>query len=269
MNKTWVTVGVVVVAIAIIGAIMYAKGSGDVAENTSPTNTTNTTGNTNSGTNSGTGSGNGQTTNSGVPVVITDPKSYPTDTTAIVKGTINPQGAITSYWYEYSISTDSFPNKTATQVIGSGFSAIPTPAYIVGLSKNTEYHFRLVGENRFGKISDTIYSFKTSEGTPPPVGSAPTVKSVSASSISKTTVNLRGEVTSNKNATQYWFEYGQTAELGSASAFSSVTNDAVKTSVSISLSDLTPATTYYFRLNAQNQFGTVNGSILNFKTSNK
>jgi len=30
---------------------------------------------------------------------------------------------------------------------------------------------------------------------------------------------------------------------------------------------LAPATTYYFRLNAQNSFGTTNGSILNFKTS--
>jgi uncharacterized protein YegP (UPF0339 family) len=32
------------------------------------------------------------------------------------------------------------------------------------------------------------------------------------------------------------------------------------------VSNLDAATTYYFRLNAQNQFGTVNGSILNFQT---
>src|SRR6185369_5244021 len=36
---------------------------------------------------------------------------------------------------------------------------------------------------------------------------------------------------------------------------------------SVSLSNLKPLTKYYFRLNAQNQFGTVNGSILTFTTT--
>lgn len=157
-------------------------------------------------------------------------------------------------------------SKTSNQTIGSGFVAIQAPGYITNLVKNTTYYFRLVAENQYGKVVGSQYSFKTTEGTPAPVGNAPTTKTVSASGVSRTTSNLNGEVNPNKASTQYWFEYGKTTELGNTSSFESSGDGNAKISVSISLSNLQPLTTYYFRLNAQNQFGTINGSILSFKT---
>lgn len=79
---------------------------------------------------------------------------------------------------------------------------------------------------------------------------------------------LNGEVTPNRAATSYWFEYGKTTSLGNSSALTAVGDGNAKMNVSLALSDLEPATTYYFRLNAQNQFGTVNSTILSFKTLN-
>ncbi|HEY0220719.1 MAG TPA: hypothetical protein VGC58_00670 [Candidatus Paceibacterota bacterium] len=203
---------------------------------------------------------------SALPIATTNSTVSPSDTTAIVNGTINPQGAFTSYWYEYGVNSN-LGTKTGNQTMGSGFTAIQAPGYITNLTKNTTYYFRLVAENQHGRVAGNQFTFKTTEGSPAPVGSAPSTKTVSASGVTRTTANLNGEVNPNKNMTQYWFEYGKSPELGSVTALSAVGNGNNKLSASVSLSNLQPLTTYYFRLNAQNQFGTINGSILNFKTS--
>ena len=90
---------------------------------------------------------------------------------------------------------------------------------------------------------------------------------MAANNISRTTANLNGIVNPNHASTQYWFEYGTTASLGQTSAFTSISENTPETSIATPLSNLNPSTTYYFRLNAQNQYSTTNGTILTFKTA--
>jgi hypothetical protein len=256
MNKVS-TIVLWVLGVLILGGIVYAVAKNNNSSVTATT--TPTTQNTNT---------NPPVTQnqSGLPVVVTSTTVVPSDTTAVVTGNINPMGAFTTYWYEYG-TTASLGNKTVTQSLGSGFTAIQAPHFITNLAKDTTYFFKLVAENQYGRVSGNQYSFKTTTGTPAPLGNAPTTKTLAATGISRTTANINGEVTPNQNPTQYWFEYGKTTQLGSISVFSGAGDGTTKTTVSISLSDLEPATTYYFRLNAQNRLGTVNGSILNFKTA--
>ncbi len=202
----------------------------------------------------------------GVPNVVTASDVSVTETTAVVTGTVTPNGAFTDYWYEFGPTT-SLGHTTAHQTVGSGYALTETPAYITGLTKDTRYYFRLVAENQFGKISGNQYSFDTKAGNPQPVGSAPVAKTIAADSVSRNTANVHAEVTPNGATTQYWFEYGTTPNLGNTTAFVSAGNGTSMTAISQSLSDLDPLTTYYFRINAQNRFGTVNGAILNFKTA--
>ncbi len=255
-NYTGLIIGVIVVGLIVWGIVYSVKNgsSGSVA-----TSTSQTTGNTNNTNNTPT------VPQSTTPVAVTNSAVSPTDTTAIVNGTVNPKGAFTSYWYEYGKTAD-LGSKTTSQTMGSGFVTIQAPGYITGLTKNTIYYYRLVAENQNGRVAGTEYTFKTTEGTPAPVGSAPVAKTVAANGVSQNAAKLNGEVTPNQNATQYWFEYGKTPQLGNTTAFSGAGDGKAKVSVSVSLSDLAPQTTYYFRINAQNQFGTVNGTILNFKT---
>lgn len=256
MNKN-TTLVLGIIAILIIGGIILYSVRNKTAsvpdDTTSTVQTTTTTTTTN------------PTRQSGVPILITSSKVAPSDTTVIVISSVNPNGAFTNYWYEYG-NTANLGSRTANQSVGSGYSSIPTPGYITGLTKDTTYYFKLVAENQNGKVAGTQYSFKTTLGTPAPVGSIPSVKTISASGISRTTANLNGEVTPNKAETEYWFEYGTTSDLGETSALVALGNSSVKSIGALPLSGLTPLTTYYFRVNAQNQFGTVNGTILNFKT---
>lgn len=201
------------------------------------------------------------------PKVMTNSSATPSDTTAVVNGYVNPNGSFTSYWYEFGTSVD-LGNKVSTQsqTVGSGFTSVSAPAYLTGLIKDTKYYFRLVAENQNGRIAGMQYAFQTTSGTPPPVGSAPTTRTLDATKVSKTAANLNGEITPNRASTKYWFEFGQDANLGNTTTVEPLGDGTTKLPISIPISNLTSGATYYFRINAQNQFGTVNGTILTFKT---
>lgn len=262
MNKNIVILGAIALA-AIGGLVFYMTQSQGVVppvdNYVAPTSTD-----------------NGQTTpvspeaalEGGIPVAVTNSRADTTDTTVVVTGSVTPNGDFTSYWYEYGVSPD-FSNKMGipSQPIGSGFASISAPGYITGLVKDTTYYFRLVAENQYGRVMGEQYSFKTSHGNPPPTGSLPRAVTLAATGVSKTSATLNGEVTPNQAVTQYWFEYGKTTNLGMTTALKSVGDGIGNVSASITLNNLDPATTYYFRLDAQNKFGTVISSVLDFKTA--
>ena len=200
-----------------------------------------------------------------LPTVLTDSKTSPYISTVVVSGTVNPNGAITTYWYEYG-QTSSLGLKTSSYLVGSGYTNFYTPAYITGLLSNTDYYFRLNANNLVGTVNGQIYTFKTNN-TPPPSGIAPTINTSQATNIEKTTVNLNGQINPNNSITTYWFQYGTTSNLGIVTSFQTSNNSNSLLNVLASVSGLQPATKYYFRVNAQNQFGTVNGQILNFTTN--
>jgi phosphodiesterase/alkaline phosphatase D-like protein len=78
---------------------------------------------------------------------------------------------------------------------------------------------------------------------------------------------LNGQVNPNGFASTYWFEYGTSNDLGNGTASQSTGTGTASSNVSVSLSNLSPLTKYYFRMNAQNPYGTVNGAIMSFTTT--
>lgn len=256
MNKN-IIIGILAVAV-VGGIIIYAVNRSPASEPT-----------TDDGTSTPAPTGNNNNTGNtapvpGKPLVTTDAVISPTASTAVVNGKIYPNGAVTSYWFEYGTTPDG-SNRTPIQILGSGYANIPTPAYITGLSSNTKYYFRLVAENIFGKVMGTQYAFQTTLAAAPAQGNAPTTRSNAATSVERATANLNGSVNPNGSQTSFWFEYGTSSDLGNITAFQSLSGSA-SNNVSISVSGLNPLTKYFFRINTQNQYGTVNGSILNFTT---
>lgn len=254
-----VIIGTLVVAVVVIGAVMLVN-SNQLAPNTQTATTTDS-----GAIPSDTAPSPTPSQQAGVPTVIGDANTAASNSTAVVSGKVTPNGLQTSYWYEYG-KTNALGTKTGSQAIGSGFIQISAPAYITGLSANTTYFFRLVAQNAFGAVSGATYSFATNNN-PPKQGNAPTTRTNAATGISRMSVNLNGEANPNGSQTSYWFEYGESADLGNTTAFQSAGSGNVSVGTSVSLSNLKPLTKYYFRVDAQNQYGTVNGSILNFTTT--
>ncbi len=262
MNKTTVVVGGIII-IVLIGAVVYMSKDNEGSLFSFNNNATSTPSGTDTEVNTPTDVERAVA----APDATTNATVAPTDTTVVVTGTVNPQGAITTYWYEYG-TTPSYGQKTVAQVVGSGYVAIKTPGYITGLTKGTKYYFRLVAENRIGIDRGSQNTVTTTTNNPAPVvGGVPTAKTLSTASITRTSATVSGEVNPNKAATQYWFEYGTNSNLGNTTSFISVGDGATSINASAALGNLAAGTTYHYRVNAQNQFGTVNGAILTFKTS--
>lgn len=249
----------VLVAIIVIGGGIWLVSSGPVGLTTTGVPTTQTT-----ATNT-----NVQTPPAGqaaaAPLATTGTLIVASNSTAVLTGKVLPNGAQTSYWYEYG-KTAALGTRTVTQAIGSGNTYINAPAFISGLSADTSYSFRLVAQNVSGITNGEMLSFTTNTN-PPVTGNAPTIRTDAATGVARTSATLNGHVNPNNSETSYWFEYGDSSNLGNTTSFQTAGSANASESESLSVSGLAPAAKYYFRMNAQNQFGTSNGSILEFTTS--
>ena len=97
---------------------------------------------------------------------------------------------------------------------------------------------------------------------------APTATTTAASSISSTAATLNGTVNANNASTVVTFEYGTTTGYGSTvTAAPSPVTGTSNTSVSGSISELKPNTTYHYRVVATNATDITNGGDQTFTTS--
>jgi hypothetical protein len=84
---------------------------------------------------------------------------------ALLEGTVDPEGLATSYRFEYGIAANfSGAAKTASFPAGQDGDPRPARAGISGLAPDTTYHFRLVATNSSGATTGTPASFTTTEG---------------------------------------------------------------------------------------------------------
>lgn len=198
------------------------------------------------------------------PVVTTKEASYISQSTAVLNGEVNPSGVQSSYWYEYG-ETSSLGSFSSPQLIGGGYAKYSAPTLVSGLKSNTLYYYRLAAQNQYGKVYGEVSSFKTTN-TPPAPYLPPNVQTKNASSIDKTSAVLNGTINPNGAVTFYWFEYGQTTSLGNTTATSSTGAVSSNVAVLAPISGLESGTTYYYRLNGQNGYGTRIGNISVFTT---
>jgi hypothetical protein len=104
---------------------------------------------------------------------------------AVLAGSVNPNGANTSYYFQYG-PTKAYGSQTAISDAGSGTSASTVRLAIAGLQPITVYHYRLVAVNANGVDTGADNAFKTttiplslailSSPNPVPFGGAVTVQ---------------------------------------------------------------------------------------------
>jgi hypothetical protein len=94
------------------------------------------------------------------PTVSTGGASKVTITTATLNGTVNPQGASTTYFFQYGTTT-AYGSRTPSVGAGVGTKAVAATAAIAGLGPNTKYHYRLVAQNSLGTTAGKDRAFTT------------------------------------------------------------------------------------------------------------
>jgi phosphodiesterase/alkaline phosphatase D-like protein len=200
----------------------------------------------------------------GSPSVTTASASAITSSSAIVSGTINPNGDATMYAFQYGTTT-GFGHETTLTSAGSGDTPSTVSASITGLTSGSTYHYRIIALNGSGTATGLPLTFKTTGTPPPPPPTKPTSTTGTASpSVNGATVNAT--VNPNGLPTDYYFEFGTTSAYGLQTPPTSAGSGTAAVSVTRSLAGLQSNQTYHYRIVAVSAGGTTLGTDATFTT---
>jgi len=97
------------------------------------------------------------------PSVTTGAPSSIKNSTAVLNGTVNPNGASTTYSFELGLAKDAYfeTGPHPPKSVGSGTAAKAVSVKAGGLLPGTTYHYRLTAINRFGQTIGADRTLKT------------------------------------------------------------------------------------------------------------
>jgi hypothetical protein len=173
---------------------------------------------------------------------------------ATLKASVNPKGADTTYQFEYGATTSYGSKAPATaKGIGSGTSTVEASEVLTGLTEGATYHYRVVAANEVGTTygADRVFTALY----------LPVATTQGAAAVDGTEVTLTGTVDPNESETEYSFEYGTSTAYGSSgpAAENEIGDGDEAVEVMAAPAELSPETTYHYRIVATSPAGTAVG----------
>ncbi|MDD4857775.1 MAG: S8 family serine peptidase [Candidatus Krumholzibacteria bacterium] len=161
--------------------------------------------------------------------------------------------------YRYQVSTSSDFSVTLYDA-----STSSTSVALSVLAASTTYYWRVNATNTAGTSDwSSVYSFTTASSS----GSAPSAPTLISPTNGATSVSRTPTLSwaASTGATSYSYQ------VSTSSSFSTIARSGTTTSTSVTISSsLSKNTTYYWRVNATNTYGTSAwSSVWNFKTRNR
>jgi hypothetical protein len=101
------------------------------------------------------------TTTEEAPTATTLPAIDITATNALLNGTVDPNGAATSAYFRYGLTTN-YGSYSATNSLAATFANLSVSNLVSGLTPGTAYHFRLVASNNAGTATGSDLMFTNS-----------------------------------------------------------------------------------------------------------
>ena len=93
------------------------------------------------------------------PVTNTLSAAWVTEDTARLEGEVTPNKAPTQYWFEYG-TTPNLGATTAPMSAGEGQEVVPVSVIIAKADHTAVQYFRLVAENKFGKVAGALHTLQ-------------------------------------------------------------------------------------------------------------
>jgi hypothetical protein len=195
------------------------------------------------------------------PVVTTQAPDSITTSSAVVNGTVNPNGAATTYHVDYG-TTSSYGLSTPESSAISGSTPVAVKVTLSKLTQNTTYHYQLVATNAAGTARGGDHSLHTAQKPATPVASTrPATQKGPLSAV------VNGLITPRGLPTTVHFLYGPTTAYGAQTPDVGVGEGFSGVAVSATLTGLQPNTRYHFRAVATNSLGTKRGGDRYFTTA--
>lgn len=195
------------------------------------------------------------------PSVKTGPATNIKETSAVLNGTINPDGQSTKYWVEWGLTT-AYGSKSSVHTLKSGTKAVSVHLTASGLSPDVQYHYRLFAQNASGTSSGADRTFKTTGHALPVAETEP------ASMITTSGAVISGVVDPNGQSTRTEFEWGSSpTTLNNTVPGQTVPASTPLQTVATQLTGLAAGTTFYYRvLVYRGVVGWIPASTLSFTT---
>ncbi len=172
-----------------------------------------------------------------------------TTSSAVLHGKVNPEGAKTTYQFEWGLTTQYGEASTTKTLAGSNKTA-SVQTTTAGLLPGTVYHFRLVALNKSGVTVGIDHTFRTGGNPPPSAATGP------ATGIGTTSATVTGVVNPHGEATIWAVQYGLTTAYGVQTFPRTIPAGNTPVAVSQPLPGLAPGAVFHYRIVALH-----NGSV--------
>jgi streptogramin lyase len=200
------------------------------------------------------------------PELSNTAKSDLTDTSATAGADIGAHGQASQFWVEYGLTT-AYGSQTPHRAAGSGDTVATFSTGLTGLAPGTKYHFHVVAANDAGTTWGPDRTFTTAATPPtPPVPAAPSAANALTFNIGRTRADVQADINPNGLLTTFYFAYGLDTGYGSSTLPLPAGLGLLPVTLLDSFPDLTPGTTYHFRVVATNLSGTTFGDDATFTT---
>jgi hypothetical protein len=93
------------------------------------------------------------------PTPATLPANVVNTTSAILNGSVNPNGADTGVWFKYDTTTNYGSTTALVLVSSNSAAAVPASRLVSGLIQGALYHFQLAASNRLGTVTGLDLTF--------------------------------------------------------------------------------------------------------------
>ena len=138
-------------------------------------------------------------------------------------------------------------------------------ATLSGLLAGTQYHYRVVATNADATTASPDATLQTTGTRVSPTGPLPAVSQAAAVGISAHAVQLNGAINPQGPTTQWYFEFGLTADYGLQSTTQTMSGLGARP-VNVHLNGLQSGSTYHYRLVAYSANGLYLGPDHTFNT---
>ncbi len=179
----------------------------------------------------------------GSPSITTGAATKISNTTAVLNGTINPNGHATLYDFSYGPTT-AYGATSALHKVKSGTKPVAITITITGLAPGTTYHYRLNASNAGGAVSSPDRAFTTTGHPPAAVITGAPVN------VGKTVATPTGVINPEGAITSWVIQYGLTTAYGMQNFPGTLAAVTTPVAVSAVLTGLSPATLFHYRIAA-------------------
>ena len=194
-----------------------------------------------------------------LPSVVTGPPSAVVVTGATLSGDVDPNGATTTYDFEYG-TTIGYGLQTDAVDAGAGTHEYGVAARLDGLTPGMTYYYRLVARSGLGASYGSAATFYTP-------AHAPTIVTSSFEGVGDSLADVVAEIDANGLASTWYVRYGTSTAFGLVSATRAVGSSTASVTLSMPLRHLVAHTSYYFEVVATNAAASSLGSQIAFATT--